>query len=115
MPGPLALLGIPAVVALIQRIVTAVMIYFATKRVLKIGFSLTFLGLFAAGLQELFDTFEGYVSQLLVNAPTEIAAAGLFLPSNTGTCIGIILSAEAACAIFTIGGYILEKQWETVK
>ncbi|MDV5248563.1 DUF5455 family protein [Shewanella xiamenensis] len=110
-----ALLGIPAVVALIQRIVTAVMIYFATKRVLKIGFALTFIGLFSAGLTELYDKFEGWVGELLVSAPSELAAAGLFLPSNTGLCVSIILSAEAFCAIFTIGGYILEKQWEVVK
>ena len=110
-----ALLGIPAVVALIQRIVTAAMIYFATKRALKIGFALTFIGLFSAGLTELYDKFEGWVGELLVSAPSELAAAGLFLPSNTGLCVSIILSAEAFCAIFTIGGYILEKQWEVVK
>ncbi|MFV7669698.1 hypothetical protein [Shewanella algae] len=114
MPVP-ALLGIPALVAGFGRIITGWIAYMAVVKAAKVSFFLFVMTSIYYGTTELFSQFEGWIAQVVVSAPPFAGGLMLFLPSNTGTCISVILGAEAACALFRVSGYILEKQWEAVR
>lgn len=101
MPLP-ALLGLPALIAWFASTFSAVIAWFFTNISRKIAVLVLALSAISVAVLALFDFFTGEIAKLLVTAPPELISAGFILPANTGTCIGIILSAEAACAVYSL-------------
>ncbi|MCF1459610.1 MAG: DUF5455 family protein [Shewanella sp.] len=110
-----ALLGIPALGGLIVKGLTSYLAYRAFAKTTKIAFFMFVMGSIYVGVTTLYDQFKGFIAQVALSMPDAVVQGALFLPSNTGTCLEIIVSCEIAVAGFKMTNYILEKQWDVVK
>ncbi len=97
-----ALLGLPALIAFFSSTLSAFIVWFVANMSRKIAVLLAALIAISVAVIALFDFFKDAIAKLLVSAPPELISASHFLPSNTGTCIAIILGAETACAIYSL-------------
>ena len=101
MPLP-AIIGLPAAIAWFSSTVSAIVAWFVTNMTRKIAVLVAALAAISVAVLSLFDLFKSEIAKLIVSAPPELVSASFLLPSNTGTCIGIILSAEVACAAYSL-------------
>lgn len=113
MPLP-AVLGIPALMTFLGSALTSFITWLVTrvgKRVIVFGIAMAAV---LAALSALYSEFTGYITQLALSMPDEFQAAAMFLPSNTDTCIGIILSAEISALGYRFILYITKTKMELV-
>lgn len=96
MPGPVAVLGIPALVAFFAEIFKSAINWFFTKGFKKVVYFTAFAGAIYLAISALFSALSGFLTSLLSGMPEEIQMLGYILPSNTGTCLAAIIGFELA-------------------
>ena len=102
MPVP-AIVGLAALGGLVTKVIEKVVDFFISKIGKKIAvLTVIFAGLFAA-VTSLFALIGMYAEPLIASLPSEIVAlVGMALPSNTLSCLGAIISVEAACITYAL-------------
>lgn len=102
MPVP-AIVGLGALGGLVGKIVEKLVDFFISRVGKKIAvLTVVFAGLYAA-VTTLFSIIGIYVEPLLSSLPPEVTSLiGIALPSNTLTCLGAIISVEAACITYSL-------------
>ncbi|WP_335925305.1 DUF5455 family protein [Shewanella algae] len=114
MPAP-ALLGIPALVAAISALFTSLIAWFVnviTKRFVYYTILVTALW---SLMMNLYDAFQILLTEVVVELPPEFSAAAVFLPSNTITCISIVVSGEILALTYKTGVYLINVKMSAVK
>lgn len=109
-----ALLGIPALITFISSILMALITWIIErigKRILVYGLGMAAI---LTALTLLYSSFSDYISQLALSMPPEFQTAAMLLPSNTDTCIGIILSAELTALSYRFAVYIARTKMDLV-
>ncbi len=111
MPLP-AILGLPALMTFLGSMFGSALTWIIQKFTYKVvTFTLAMTSILLA-LQALYSEFSGYIGQLSLSMPSEMAQAAMFLPSNTNACIGIILSAQIASLVYRFVLYIVKTKMD---
>lgn len=106
-----AILGLAALGGLVTKVIEKVVDFFLSQIGKKIAvLTFVFAGLYAA-VTVLFSLMGLYVEPLIQGLPSEVTSLiGIALPSNTVSCIGAIVSVEAACITYGLTVKTLEYQ-----
>lgn len=113
MPLP-AILGLPAAIAWFSSTFTAIVAWVATNLTRKIAVLIAALVAISVAVNQLISYFTSTFAQLVMSAPPELVSAGYVLPSNTVTCITIIISSEIACAVYSMTMRLISLKVEAV-
>lgn len=113
MPAP-ALLGIPALLTFFGTAISSFVAWLLTRISKRIIVFALAMAAVLSSLTAIYSQFSEYISQLSLTMPAELQAAAMFFPSNTMTCIGIILSAEITALIYRFAMYIIKTKMDLV-
>lgn len=102
MPIPIAAVGIAALGAVITKVIekTVDFIFSKTMKHLLI-FGVVVAG-YAAAIATLMSYGSSLASDLISAMPPEISSIGVLLPSNTSTCLGVVIATEMACITYVL-------------
>jgi hypothetical protein len=63
----------------------------------------------------IYSTFTGFLSDLALSVPPEMQSVAMFLPSNTGFCMSLIISAEIASLAYRVARHLIMFKTEAAK
>lgn len=111
MPVP-AILGLPALMTYLGSAVSAAIIWIIQRLTVRLAVYTAALVAVVAALNELYSEFSTMVSSLALQMPAEFQMAGMFLPSNTGTCMQLIMSAHFVALSYRFVHYIAKTKMD---
>lgn len=68
----------------------------------------------STALTVVYSEFSDYMARLALSLPDSLAQMAMVLPSNTGTCMGIIISAEISAFVYRGVLYIAKTKMDIV-
>lgn len=111
MPVP-ALIGIPALMAFIGSALSSFVVWIVQRLTLRLAVYTAALAAVVVALGELYAEFSAMISGLALQMPPEFQAAAMFLPSNTGTCMHLIMSAHIVALAYRFVLYIAKTKMD---
>ncbi|WP_133470535.1 DUF5455 family protein [Paraglaciecola marina] len=109
-----AILGLGALGSVISELVKAAIDFFFTKAAKRLAIILLVVTALYAATNTLLSFLSGIAASVMTGAPAEVAAIGMALPSNTVSCLSVLVSVEVACLTWSLTVKALEFQAKAV-
>ena len=105
-----AVLGLAALSAVFQKLIEKVVDFFWAASIRRMTIIAAIVTAMYTALTTLLSVVADSVKPLLESLPPEVASIGTMLPSNTLSCISVMISVEVACLGYKLTIKALEMQ-----
>lgn len=92
--------ALASIVTFFSQMFVSFITWIISRLTYKLAIYTAALTALSVALNSFYDSFSNHVSSLALSAPAEFQTAAMFLPSNIGFCMGLIITAEISAAVY---------------